>query len=154
MSQICIGKTNEINTIEFKNKLNQLKLITELYGYNVYPIDWHEPFVESLKNCFAFSIGDRIWGDCEPLLLPDGDYLGNFTNNTSFENRMKLLYEVARLFVSEGHELELFIGWSGDQIDDFDCYYVELNGLIPLLVKTIGKHGGMFNSIHVFISTR
>ena len=66
MSQICIGKVEEIAKEDASQYETEVKRIMEKYGYGIFPVDWYEPLTE-LFDCLFFSIGDIHWGDCEQL---------------------------------------------------------------------------------------
>ena len=151
MSQICFGKVNGLTDKEKQQYFADIIVITQKYGYSIYPVNWNEPVIESFGNCFYFSLGDKTWGDCEKLFLPDGWHMGEYTNTVRFEERMKLLYDVACFFVVKCHCFEYYIGCSGDQNDDFKCYQIKLDNLVPLLSRTVGKTGDLC-SIHIMIS--
>lgn len=75
-----------------------------------------EPFLSKfdLSEYFVISISDnKIYDNCELLLLPDNCYLNGEKSNNPFDNRMRKLKNVLDVFLTFTSEIHLFIGDSG-----------------------------------------
>ncbi|MBR6610351.1 MAG: hypothetical protein IKK99_09065 [Oscillospiraceae bacterium] len=150
---ICVVDIAKNNTTELYKQ--HLEKIARSHNRGIkFSINWDEPFMKNINNrAFIINLLDNPFSDnCEMLLLPDGWYYNGITNDISFVKRMQYIQEVVNVFRLENYNIDLYIGSSGMETDEFVEASVNYSDLINILVKTIGVDGPE-EGMHIIIGT-
>ncbi len=151
MSKICIFVLKP-NTV-FADRTILSNSIHNL-GYSVFfDFNYTEPVAEHYKNsAFIFSLADDGYYDnCEKLLLPDNCVINDFKNEIPFIKRMQDLACLINTVLDKSSSLELFIGESGTDYNDFDSYSTNVNSFPYLANRLLNNIS--FNSIRfIFVN--
>lgn len=153
MSLISLCVINDIKKCDINFYTKQLETLAKSHKRGVkFSIDWPEPLVLQLKNdSFIVNIVDCPKCDnCELFLLPDGWYSNGKTNDLAFRERMKLLREIANIFINRNYSVELYLGESGTPPEDFYDIILNNNELVDYLSSTIGIEG-IDGGVHISI---
>lgn len=153
MSLICLGITCPNTPDEFEKLKQQLSLVAVKYRRGItFKIDWHEPLVDALVDYgMIFSLSDSPESDnCEMLLLPDGCYFNEQTDNISLQKRMLFLQELSKVIIATGHSVEYYIGLSGTLTAEYDTFMVQNRDLPLFLEKVISSFSPIY-AIHLVV---
>ena len=117
------------------NIISKIKHMVDYYGCGYFILDEiDEPFFNRNKSDLIISFSDNyVYDNCEMLLLPDDCiYNGKENKKTLFE-RMEMIYNVVKFLKQNNHRVELYIGDSGAECED----YLEYVCLPSVLQNTI-----------------
>ena len=135
MSKICLGiLCNKRTTLSALR--NQIKSVVESAGFGCFfDFSYKEPLLNAylLDNYVIFSIADNsTYDNCEMLLLPDGCMINGNENVCGFELRMKQMQDILKPILEIEAKIELFLGESGTQFDEFDEYEITLSDFLQI----------------------
>ena len=150
MSKICIMLVH--NSIDNTyNIISEIKHIVDDYGWGYFILDEiDEPFLHRNKSDLIISFSDNyVYDNCEMLLLPDDCiYNGKENKKTLFE-RMEMICNVVKFLKQNNHGVELYIGDSGTECEDYSEYAC----LPSILQNTICNGLNHFNNdnLHIIV---
>ena len=120
MSKICIIIIN--NPADYNPAIRKnVASIIERHGLGVFfDSICDEPLLTCFSNHCSIEIADTPSNNnCEMFLLPDSCYFNGKNNSYSFKNRMKILQEIIEFLYDSKFKLDLFLGDSGTDYDEF-----------------------------------
>ena len=143
MSLICIGMVDHIQECVALSVQKQQKEIANKNGIGVFfSIDWEEPIVSHFDHNYLFSLTDSKWIDnCERLLLPDEWEYNYWKNDIPFRIRAEYIHQMIEPLTALNYKVNLFLGTSGDEIEDYISITVSEPDLGQVLTDTWGKSG-------------
>lgn len=153
MSKICIFVVTDICQ-ECKASIENdiLKFISEYNLGAFFDQDDNEPFLSFYENCFTISIADSgRYNNCEFLMLPEGWSVAGKMPVFSFRKRMMILQEIASLIVNKICRVELFVGDSGNDYDDFMQFECNFMNVAKTLLNNYEAENGWSNNLHISI---
>lgn len=143
MSKICIVVIKNHNYLETDKIKEQIKMLFNNCGLGVFfEVAYSEPFLERYKNDehLIFSISDNFeFDNCEMFLLPDRCKYNGQTNNIPFEKRMCDLKRIIEIILSFCHNIEIFIGDSGTNFEDFQFENIDLDCFEKFLINKLNS---------------
>ena len=123
MSKICIVLVKDISGLCHTTDwiCSKIRHIINSYALGMFIIDpIMEPFGDKYVDCVAISIADNDSSDnCEMFLLPDNCSFNGRINGVQFIERMKVLRDIALCLGENDCWVELFIGDSGVNYEDY-----------------------------------
>lgn len=154
MSLICLCVVETIKMkLETEFYTQYLDMLAKQHKRGIkFCVDWSEPLLSSIqKDSFVVNVVDNPQADnCEMFLLPDGWYSNGNTNKVEFRERMKFLQELSGFFISRKHNVELYLGQSGTNLEDFFDVTLKINDLVDYLLKTVGVDGAD-DGVHISV---
>ena len=152
MSLICIGMVDSIPACVSLSVQRRQREIARKNGIGIFfSIDWEEPIVIKFEHNYLFSLtDDELRDNCERLLLPDGWEYNYEINDIPFRVRAEFIRQIVEPLTSFNYTVDLFLGTSGDEIDDFIPIIVSEPDLAQVLADTWGE-SGEDNSYHYLI---
>lgn len=151
MSLICLCITNIYGTDRTMYKHCLAEIVKKYKRGVLFHIDWTEPIIEGLKEEFSFFLTDSPnCIDCEMLLLPDKWCYGGNSNNSTFQQRMQFLQDIADILIKNSYQIEYYIGLSGTYPSEFQEVSVKCQYLTEYLTNTIGQTGAD-DGIHIIV---
>lgn len=155
MSLFCICVVENIKKdSEITLYTQQLETLAKQHKRGIkFFVDWPEPLLSRIqKDSLVMNMNDSPESDnCELFLLPDGWYHNGRTNKLAFRERMKFLEDVSSIFIDRKYSVELYLGLSGTDPEDFFDVSLKNNDLADYLAKTIGVEGIDFDGVHIRI---
>lgn len=149
MSTICIGVIKNV----FCNDRNSLRIVIDRFvknsGYGVFFNGiYEEPFFEAFgNNDFVFSLADDYdYNNCEMLMLRDGDFYNGSCTTQSFSSKMYFIKNLFLMLKGFGYPTELFIGQSGESLEDYTQSIINLDDFVSYMETTDD-----FKSYHLVI---
>lgn len=153
MSRICIFVATAIcqeHKAIIKNDILQF-----IGKYNLgafFDQNHNEPFLSFYENRFTISIADsERYDNCEMFMCPDGWSIAGKKPVFSFRKRMMILQEIATLIVNKTGKVELFIGDSGLDYDDFIEFECNVMDVAKTVLKNYELDNGWLNDLHIKI---
>ena len=156
MSLICIGivhgvpagKATELLKNELEVLARSLSIGVQFDGF------FQEPFIESYefhKGIFAFNIADNFsYLNCEHLLRADWCNAEEESEWGTLRERLNKINAMLRCAYEYGSQAELFIGESGDELDDFQQIYTSLDDMRDDIVAAY-REAKMEPCVHLLI---
>ena len=145
MSLFCLCVVENIRT---KNEIvfytQQIEIRAKHYKRGIkFFVDWSEPLMSHIqKDALVINILDCPEADnCELFLLPDGWYSNGQTNTLTLRERMKFLQNISKVFINGEYKVDLYLGQSGTDQEDFFDVTLKSNDLVDYLTKTVGING-------------
>lgn len=155
MSLICLCIVENIKKdSEIVFYTQQLETLAKQHKRGIkFFVDWPEPLLSHIqKDSLVVSISDCPESDnCELFLLPDGWYHNGRTNKLAFRERMKFLEDVSSIFLNGKYNIEIYLGLSGTEPEDFVNVSLKNTDLADYLAKTVGVDGIDFNGWHISV---
>lgn len=152
MSSFCICVVEDIkrdNELVFY--MQQLEILAQNHKRGIkFFIDWPEPIISRIQeNSLIINILDcPESNNCELFLQPDGWYSNGRTDKLAFRERMHFLQDIAKFFIYRKHSVDLYIGQSGADPEDFFDITLKSNDLADFLTKTVGVVG-VDDGVHI-----
>lgn len=154
MSLLCLYFIENISEKDKKLCVQQIENNSKSYNCGVkFCIDWQEPFISNIvkENTFIVNIIDSPTKDnCDFFLIPDAWFINGKTNDIAFNKRMFFLEEIARVFLNINCSVDLYIGQSGTELEDFTYVLLNNKNLVDYLSKSIGIYGAE-DALHIHI---
>ncbi len=145
MSLFCLCVVEDIKeTDEIVLYTQQIEVLARCYKIGVkFCVDWSEPIISHIKKgSLIINILDSPESDnCELFLLPDGWSINGQTNMVSFIERMKFLQDISTVFNNRNYPIDLYLGESGTNFDEFLTISLNSKSLPEYLSKTVGTYG-------------
>lgn len=144
MSSFCILYVSKLDNAKKEFYINQIQVLAKEYKRGVkFYINWCEPGLPIYENdMLIVNVLDSQTSDnCEMFLLPDGWYSNGVSAKSLFRDRVKFLEDTLFLFICNGDPVELYIGQSGIQPEEFLTITLRWNEVADYLTKTIGING-------------
>lgn len=136
MSQIILIALYGLNCRE--EAVSAICNISNEYGKGVqFEIPNNEPFLHDYPCpdlMFTLSDSDDTT-NCEWLLLPDGWWYNDKTNPEPFYQRMKVLQQLADQLRTMCRRMEILVGESGLDLDDFSPHQVDTKDIPAVMVR-------------------
>lgn len=155
MSLICLCVVENVKKdgkIDFYTQ--QLETLAKRHKRGIkFSVDWPEPLLSHIqKDSLVINILDCPESDnCELFLLPDGWYCNGLTNNLAFRERMKFLQDISDVFINGQCGVEIYLGLSGTNPEDFFDVSLKNDVLTDYLAKTVGVDGIDSNGVHISV---
>lgn len=156
MSLICIGIVHGVSAGKATELLkNELEVLARSLSIGVqFDGFFQEPFIESYefhKGIFAFNIADNFsYLNCEHLLRADWFNVEEESEWGTLRERLNKINAMLRCAYEYGSQAELFIGESGDELDDFQQIYTSLDDMRDDIVAAY-REAKMEPCVHLLI---
>lgn len=156
MSLICIGIVHGVSAGKATELLkNELEVLARSLSIGVqFDGFFQEPFIESYefhKGIFAFNIADNFsYLNCEHLLRADWCNVEEESEWGTLRERLNKINAMLRCAYEYGSQAELFIGESGDELDDFQQIYTSLDDMRDDIVAAY-REAKMEPCVHLLI---
>ena len=156
MSLICIGIVHGVSAGKATELLkNELEVLARSLSIGVqFDGFFQEPFIESYefhKGIFAFNIADNFsYLNCEHLLRADWCNAEEESEWGTLRERLNKINAMLRCAYEYGSQAELFIGESGDELDDFQQIYTSLDDMRDDIVAAY-REAKMEPCVHLLI---
>lgn len=155
MSLICLCVVENIrNNSEIVFYKQQTEALAKLHKRGIkFSVDWPEPIMSCIqKDSFIISIVDCPESDnCELFLMPDGWCCNGRTNKLAFRERMKFLQDISAIFINREYSVDLYMGLSGNDPEDYFNVALKNNDLVDYLTRTVGVDGIDLDSVHISV---
>ena len=125
MSRMCIMAVSKLGENPHHLKTFIEQQVTKRGLAVFFSFDYCEPVFEHYGNdSLLCSIADSYeYDNCEMLLLPDNCMLNGRLNHTPFIQRMEKLSNIIESIKCVSVKIDLLIGYSGTDYQDFDIVY-------------------------------
>ena len=152
MSLICIGMVDSILECDALSIQERQNEIASKNGIGVFfSINWEEPIVSHFDHNYLFSLTDsKLIDNCERLLLPDEWEYNYSRNDIPFRIRAEFIRQMIEPLTALNYKVNLFLGTSGDEIEDYISITVSETDFGQILANTWGRNGES-NSYHYLI---
>lgn len=155
MSKICvIVITNDVITSKSLVK-EDLKKVASQYGNGIWFYEkYNEPFIKHYCSYFVISFSDGpIYDNCEMLLLPDKCSYNGKINRNSFYDRIKIIEDTAKYLNTLGYAIEIFIGESGTEYEEFLKIECSLDDITNVICQNFFNEGYFCeNDLHIILN--
>lgn len=145
MSSLCLFVADLVEVNDIKSLKKALCDISKKFERRIdFSIMWEEPmfFEFNVNDKLFFSISDSPDCDnCEMLFLPDGWVYNGKSNSINFKNRMSYLQCITDCVMESCQKLDIYIGQSGTEVNEFSNILVKRCFLSQILTETIGING-------------
>ena len=150
MSKICIlvFKENE-------HLISKLKKAAENSNLGIFFYDRiKEAFDDEHKGFVKASLSDnKVYDNCEMLLLPDDWYFNGRKNPKPFMSRMMIIRDLVSIIQSSNQNVELYVGESGVEENDFLEIECDANNLPNVMDEFYySKDTCVESNLHICIS--
>ena len=153
MSLFCLCVIDNFDKEDLLTYTNQIEMHAKEYNRGIkYEVDWPEPIVEHIKkDSLIINIVDCPENDnCEMFLLPDNWYFNESTNKLPFKDRIKFLQDISELFINNSCSVDIYLGQSGTNPEEFIDVWLKNSDLVDYLTNTIGVYG-IDDGVHINI---
>ena len=154
MSRICVivadykKSRNELNSTKEIIKKKIFKRHLGVFFYD--KVD--EPWDVNYEGFLKISIADSFkFDNCEMFLLPDNCYYNGHTNKTPFIERMDIISDIVSTLKEQMCEVELYIGDSGTEKEDFIGMQCSVKDLANMLNENCIDNNLQDNDLHIRI---
>lgn len=111
-----------------------------------------EPWDIYYNGFLKISIADSFeFDNCEMFMLPDNCYYNGHTNKTPFIERMDMISDIVSTLKEQMCEVELYIGDSGTEKEDFIGMQCSVKDLANMLNENCIDNNSQDNNLHIRI---